>query len=101
MAALLALNILEGFDLNSLAPLSTERLHLMIEALRLAFADASWYVADPAFNNLPIEQLLSKEYTAERRKSISMKHATVDQKRGTPVLSSGTVYLSVVDKFGN
>ena len=101
LAALLALNILEGFDLNSLTSLSTERLHLMIEALRIAFADARWYVADPAFNNLPIEQLLSKEYTDERRKLINKKRATFDPKRGTPVSSSGTVYLSVVDKFGN
>ncbi len=101
LAALLALNILEGFDLNSLTSLSTERLHLMIEALRIAFADARWYVADPAFNNLPIEQLLSKEYTDERRKLINKKRATIDPKRGTPVSSSGTVYLSVVDKFGN
>jgi gamma-glutamyltranspeptidase / glutathione hydrolase len=101
LAALLALNILEGFDLTALASLSTERLHLLIEALRLAFADARWYVADPAFNNLPIEQLLSKEYVDERRKLINIKKATVDQKRGTPVSSSGTVYLSVVDKSGN
>ncbi len=101
LAALLALNILEGFDLTALASLSTERLHLVIEALRLAFADARWYVADPAFNDLPLEQLLSKEYADERRKLINMKRATVDQKRGTPVSSSGTVYLSAVDKFGN
>jgi gamma-glutamyltranspeptidase/glutathione hydrolase len=101
LAALLALNILEGFDLTALASLSTERLHLVIEALRLAFADARWYVADPAFNNLPIEQLLSKEYTDERRKLINMKKATIDPNRGTPVSFSGTVYLSVVDKSGN
>src|SRR5918996_5671560 len=50
ITALIALNILEGFDLASLDPLSTERLHLMIESMRLAFADAGWYVADPAFS---------------------------------------------------
>jgi len=101
ITALIALNILEGFDLSVLGSLSTERLHLMIEAVRLAFADARWYVADPMFSNLPIKELLSKEYADERRKLIDMKLATVDQKRGTPVNSSGTVYLSVVDKFGN
>ncbi len=47
LAALLALNILRGFDLGGLDPLGSERLHLMIEAMRLAFADARWYVADP------------------------------------------------------
>jgi gamma-glutamyltranspeptidase/glutathione hydrolase len=76
-------------------------MHLMIEAMRLAFADASWCVADPKFSNVPIKELLSKEYAAERRKLINLQRATVDQKRGTPVASSNTVYLSIVDKWGN
>jgi len=101
LTALLALNLLDGFDITAHASLSTERLHLVIEALRLAFADARWYVADPAFNNIPLEGLLSKEYANERRKLIDMTRATIDQKRGTPVSSSGTVYLSVVDQWGN
>src|SRR5512138_1293484 len=101
ITALIALNILEGFDLSLFGLLSTERLHLMIEALRLAFADSRWYVADPKFSNVPVEELLSKDYAGERRKLIDRKQATIDQKHGTPVSSSGTVYLSVVDKFGN
>jgi len=101
ITALIALNILEGFDLASLDLLSPEKMHLMIESMRLAFADASWYVADPAFAKIPMNELLSKEYANERRKLINLKRATVDQKRGTPVASSNTVYLSVVDGFGN
>lgn len=101
IAALIALNILEGFDLASLDSLSPEKMHLMIEALRLAFADANWYVADPAFSKIPLNELLSKDYANERRKLINLKRATVDQKRGAPVASSSTVYLSVVDGFGN
>jgi gamma-glutamyltranspeptidase / glutathione hydrolase len=101
ITALIALNLLEGFDLSASAPLSTERLHLLIEALRLAFADARWYVADPTLSNVPMEELLSKEYASERRTLIDKRRATIDQKHGTPVASSGTVYLSVVDKFGN
>ncbi len=101
ITALIALNLLEGFDSSVLRPLSTECLHLMIEALRLAFADSRWYVADPKFSNVPVEELLSKQYASERRKLIDRKRATIDQKHGTPVASSGTVYLSVVDKFGN
>src|SRR5215216_561490 len=101
ITALIALNILEGFDLSALGSLSTERLHLMIEALRLAFADSRWYVADPKFSNVPVEELLSKEYANERRKLIDKQRAIIDPTRGTPVASSGTVYLSVVDKFGN
>jgi gamma-glutamyltranspeptidase/glutathione hydrolase len=101
ITALIALNILEGFDPSSFDPLSTERLHLIIEALRLAFADSRWYVADPKFSDVPVAELLSKEYADERRKLIDMKRAAVDPTRGTPVASSGTVYLSVVDKHGN
>ena len=67
LATLIALNILEGFDLSGHPQLSAERLHLEIEALRLAFADTAWYVADPAFNPAPLEWLLSKGYAAERR----------------------------------
>lgn len=101
ITALIALNILEGFDLASLVSLSIERLHLMIEAMRLAFTDSRWYVADPVFSKIPVQELLSKEYANERRKLIDLKHATINPKRGTPVSSSDTVYLSVVDKFGN
>ena len=101
LAALLALNLLEGFDLTSLPPLSTRRLHLQIEVMRLAFADARWYVSDPAFSSIPLNELLSKAYSDERRKLINLKKATLDQVHGTPIKSSGTVYFSVVDKYGN
>ena len=101
ITALIALNILEGFDLSSFGFLSTEHLHLSIESMRLAFADSRWYVADPTFSNVPIQELLSKRYADERRKLINRDRATMDPKRGTPVSSSGTVYLSVVDKYGN
>ncbi len=67
LAALIGLNLLEGFDLAGMPPLSARRLHLEIEAMRLAFADTRWYVADPATNPVPLEWLLSKEYAAERR----------------------------------
>lgn len=101
ITALIALNILEGFDLASMDLLSPEKMHVMIEAMRLAFADAKWYVSDPAFAKIPMKELLSKEYASERRKLIDMKRATVDPQRGSPVNSSGTVYLSVVDGMGN
>jgi gamma-glutamyltranspeptidase/glutathione hydrolase len=101
LAALLGLNILEGFDLSTLPPLSAERLHLQIESLRLAFADTQWYVADPAFFPSSVARLLSKDYAAQRRALIDPARATLDQQRGTPVASSDTVYLSVVDGEGN
>ncbi|MGE5842603.1 MAG: gamma-glutamyltransferase family protein [Deltaproteobacteria bacterium] len=100
IAALIALNILEGFDLPA-DPLSADRLHLEIEALRLAFADTRWYVADPAVVHVPVRELLSKEYATRRRKKIDPGHALLNQGRGTPVTGSDTVYLSVVDRSGN
>ncbi|HEX7619739.1 MAG TPA: gamma-glutamyltransferase family protein [Anaerolineales bacterium] len=108
ITTLLALNILEGFDLPS-DPLSADRLHLEIEALRLAFADTRWYVTDPrhretseVFKTSAVyPALISKEYAAERRKLIDPKKATLDQKRGTPVAGSDTVYFCVVDQWGN
>ena len=101
ITALMGLNILEGYDLSAFDPLSAERLHLEIEAMRLAFADSRWFIADPAFNPIPLETLLSKEYASERRKLIDPQKATLDQVHGTPVSSSDTVYLSVVDGQGN
>jgi len=101
ITALIGLNLLEGFDLSKLDALSLDRLHLEVESMRLAFADARWYVSDPKFSNIPVAELLSKEYANERRKLIDPRRAMIDQKRGTPVSSSDTVYFSVADKFGN
>ena len=97
LAALLGLYLLEGFDIASLEPLSVERLHLQIEAMPLAFADAWWYVADSETNPSPLEWLLSKEYAAQWRSLINRKRSTVDRVHGSPVTVSDTVYLSVVD----
>lgn len=101
IAALMALNILEGFDLSDQEPLSTRRLHLLIEAMRLAFADARAYVADPRVRSVPIEELLSKEYAARRRSLIDPARANPAIRHGTPVASSDTVYFSVADAYGN
>jgi gamma-glutamyltranspeptidase/glutathione hydrolase len=101
LAALLALNILEGFDVQAFEPLSAERLHLEVEALRLAFADARWYVTDPDTISIPVDGLLSKAYAAERRRWIDPGRAAATFHPGAPTSSSDTVYLSVVDEWGN
>jgi gamma-glutamyltranspeptidase / glutathione hydrolase len=101
LTALLALNILEGFELAGMAPLSAQRLHLSIEALRLAFADARHFIADPAFANLPLQELLSKDYAARRRELIDPARAMQQVKHGSPHASSDTVYFSVVDGEGS
>lgn len=101
LVALLALNLLEGFDLASQLPLSAERLHLVIEALRLAFADARWFVADPAFAPAPLAEMLSKAYASQRRQLIDPRRANLGYSHGDPITGSDTVYFCVVDGSGN
>jgi gamma-glutamyltranspeptidase/glutathione hydrolase len=71
------LNILEGYDLRSMGFNSTEYIHTVTEALKLAYADRDAYYGDPKFNNIPADTLLSKAYAAERRKEIG-KTASMD-----------------------
>ncbi len=122
ITALLMLNLLEGYDLESLGRNSAESLHLMVEAKKLAFADRSFYVSDPEFSRLPIAELISKPYAVARRNLIDMAHAAMSVAPGDPAaFTSGaapasagtheprvdllehgdTVYLTVVDKDRN
>ncbi|HTE50794.1 MAG TPA: gamma-glutamyltransferase family protein [Kofleriaceae bacterium] len=101
ITALLGLNILEGFDLEALDPLGPDRLHILVEAMRLAFADTRWYVADPRLTRVPVAELLSKDYAARRRALIDPERATADVRRGSPVAGTDTVYFCVVDGRGN
>lgn len=101
IVALIALNLLEGFGLSGQDPLGPERAHLVIEALRLAFADARAYVADPAVEKVPAMELLSKDYAARRRRLIDPRRAAAEVAAGTPAAGSDTVYFCVVDEAGN
>ena len=101
LAALMALNILEGFDLAALDPDSPQRWHLLIEAMRLAFLDTRHYAADPDTNPAPLKDLLSKSYAAHRRKLIDPNKANPALHYGVPFASTDTVYFSVVDAEGN
>jgi len=101
ITALLALNFLEGFELRGQDPLGPERWHLLIEALRAAFADARWYVADPRISKVPVAELLSKDYAARRRALFDPRRAAPEYRRGSPVAGSDTVYFCVVDGQGN
>ncbi len=69
-AMLEALNILEGYDLRNMGFNSTEYIHTVVEALKLAYADRDTYYGDPKFNHIPADVLLSKTYAAQRRKEI-------------------------------
>lgn len=94
IAALMALNILEGFDLAQYPRDSIESFHLQIEAMKLAYADAHRYVADPRFMEVSFEDLLSKTYAATRRQLIQ-DTAIASPIPGIP--KGGTVYLSAAD----
>jgi gamma-glutamyltranspeptidase/glutathione hydrolase len=97
LTALIALNILEGFDLGSLPRESERAYHLQIEALKLAYADAKRYIADPNQAAVPTAELLSKTYAAERRALIG-ERALLPQS-GDP-LKGGTAYLCTADGEG-
>ncbi|ODM99050.1 putative gamma-glutamyltransferase YwrD [Orchesella cincta] len=101
ITALLALNILEGFDLSSLEHNSAQHLHYVIESLRLAFADTRYFVADPEFVSIPVEGLLSKEYAETRRRLINPDTAIPSIEHGSPPNTACTVYFCVVDGQGN
>lgn len=101
MAALLALNIAENFDFTTTTAQSATRYHMLIEAMRLGFADAFQYVADPAFADVPVDALLNKNYAKQRYDLINPARAFKNVHYGDPLPSSNTVYITVVDAEGN
>jgi gamma-glutamyltranspeptidase/glutathione hydrolase len=101
LAALLALNVLAGFELAGQDPLGVDRFHLLIEALRIAFADAHWHICDPNHVAVPLAELLSPDYAAQRRRLLDPGRASLDVRRGAPVAASGTVFLCAVYGQGN
>src|SRR5437868_924132 len=100
IAALEMLNIIEGYDLKSLGYQTAPYLHILLEAKKLAFTDRDSYVSDPDFVNVPVDQLLSKDYAGQQRQRI-------DPKKATPYFAGGlekegdTMYLCTADKEGN
>jgi gamma-glutamyltranspeptidase/glutathione hydrolase len=100
LAALVALNIVEGYDLAGMDYHDPARWHLLIEAMRLGMVDAGRYVADPALVDVPVAALLSRGYAAGRR-------ALIEAGRSLPLAAPGspehrdTVYLTVADGRGN
>ncbi|KAI8321429.1 gamma-glutamyltranspeptidase [Martensiomyces pterosporus] len=108
LAALIAMGILDVLEEQSAIPKlsdvehnSTEYLHIIIEVLRIAFADARYYVCDPDFRDTPVQALLSKEYLAKRAALFDPTRAAADIKHGSPLGGSDTVYFTVVDSEGN
>jgi gamma-glutamyltranspeptidase/glutathione hydrolase len=103
LAALEMLNIMETFPLGQKdwGFASTNALHTMIEAKKLAYADLLRYIGDPRKQKLPVATLLSKEWAAQRAKQIDADHANCDVTAGEIPAGNDTTYLSVVDREGN
>jgi gamma-glutamyltranspeptidase / glutathione hydrolase len=98
------LNILEGFPIHDMKQGSAPSLHVMIEAMKRAYADRARYLGDPAFVKAPIATLISKDYAAKQRASIDLDHATpwTDALAATPPHEGdNTTHFSVVDSRGN
>jgi len=101
-AVLQILNILEGYDIASMGFGSTQYLHLLTEAKKLAYEDRARFYADPEFNKIPVEKLISKSYAAERRALIDPAKAAENYPTGDFKIELGnTTYLTVADKDGN
>jgi gamma-glutamyltranspeptidase/glutathione hydrolase len=96
VTALVLLNILESFDLAALAPLGAERLHLALEAARLAYGVRDATVADPAYLRVGMDALLDKAFAARLAKRID--RAARMPSLELPELAGNTVYVSVVDR---
>ncbi|SFJ21361.1 gamma-glutamyltransferase [Bradyrhizobium sp. Gha] len=99
------LNMLEGFQLADLKQGSPASLHLLIEAMKRAYADRARYLGDPAFVNAPIDRLIAKDYAAKLRAGISTERATPSKDlvstATSPREGSNTTHYSVVDSGGN
>ncbi|MFT4993675.1 MAG: gamma-glutamyltranspeptidase/glutathione hydrolase, partial [Paraglaciecola sp.] len=99
IAALQILNILEQYDIEGMGFGSSEYVHTFVEAKKLAFEDRAKYYADPAFNKIPVDWLISKEYAKQRKQLIQPDKAA---KRYDAGINDGdTIYLTTADKDGN
>ncbi|KAL8803253.1 MAG: hypothetical protein Q9182_003284 [Xanthomendoza sp. 2 TL-2023] len=109
IVALMALGILEELERTRQIPTFTEAdhnsapyLHAIIESLRIAFADAHWFVTDPSVSKVPTEDMLSRTYLASRAKLFNPKKTTDIIDHGSPAHNHcDTVYFAVTDKHGN
>ena len=97
------LNILENHNMAEYSQNSPGSIHLMAEAMKLAYADRSKYLGDPDFADIPIEELTSKNYAKKLNKNIDKNKAAVSSKvkPGNPYESHDTTHYSVIDRHGN
>ena len=100
LTALLALDLVKGIEPGDLDYGSAAYYHILIEAIKLAYADAAAYISDPKQAAVPIQGLLHSDYARERRKLIDPERALLPA-AGRPPVDGDTVYLTVADEEGN
>ena len=100
IAALQILNLLEGYDIRSMGFGSADYIHHFVEAKKIAFADRAKYYADPDFNDIPVDFLISKEYSNNRRKEINSEKSASNVLPGN-IENGDTIYLTTADSEGN
>ena len=99
------LNILEGFDLKKLGPLSSDYYHVLIETMRRAYADRAEYMGDADFARVPVAGMIEKAYAERQRSTINLERASPSSevRAGRPAgeESTETTHFSIVDAEGN
>ncbi|HKQ89390.1 MAG TPA: gamma-glutamyltransferase [Blastocatellia bacterium] len=99
------LNILERYDLKSMGAGSSQAIHVMVEAMRRAFADRAQFLGDPDFVKVPVAGLVSRKYADKLAATIDLERASTSQdvRSGDPLAyeSEETTHFTVVDKDGN
>ncbi|HEU0083426.1 MAG TPA: gamma-glutamyltransferase [Bradyrhizobium sp.] len=97
---LVMLNVLSHFDLTKYPPMSVERFHLEAEAARIAYLMREQDIGDPAYVDVDVERILSKEFAAGYAKQIRMDRL-LDLPKVSPPINPSTVYITVIDKDRN
>jgi gamma-glutamyltranspeptidase/glutathione hydrolase len=99
------LKVIEDYDIKSFGHNSTQTIQLLVEAERRAYADRSHFMGDPDYMNLPVYELMDKEYVVDRMKNFSWDKATPSSevKHGNIIVqeSDETTHYSIIDKYGN
>ncbi|KAM5163889.1 glutathione hydrolase-like YwrD proenzyme [Mantella aurantiaca] len=102
ITVLMALNILENFQIKDMGHNSADYIHITCEALKLSASDSQWYCADPAVIPVPTEDLINKVYATRQTNRINLQRASETNNHGNPFNTGrDTVYFTVVDVQGN
>ena len=101
IAVLQILNLMELFDLSNMDSMSPDYVHLFTEVKKIVYEDRAKYYSDISFNDIPVVELISKEYASKRSELIDLKNARDSIPAGAPGNYGDTIYLTTADSEGN